>query len=194
MTPHEEQQLNHFSTTLLQHLLRIANAGNAASSESGIAADSSPRLLESDDLTSCWLSHANQYLGDAVGEIASYPVVSVSWAAFLGMAVAHEWDTNPEALSQRTYTDYYGADGFNDLDEHCLRDICSLSLTSDEAIRLSALIRRCGEQTVAAIRHEGAEPQTPMAFHLFARACTVMFSIGAHLELQRLGYKMERLQ
>lgn len=31
-----------------------------------------------------------------------------------------------------------------------------------------------------------------MAFYVFARACNAMFSIGASIELHRLGYKFEK--
>ena len=41
------------------------------------------------------------------------------------------------------------------------------------------------------IRHEQIEPQSPIAFHVFARAIKVMYRIGAALELKRLGYKLE---
>lgn len=44
------------------------------------------------------------------------------------------------------------------------------------------------------IRHEQIEPQSPMAFHVFARACCTMFRIGAAIELKRLGYKFEKIE
>ena len=46
---------------------------------------------------------------------------------------------------------------------------------------------------VAQIRHEQIEPQSQMAFHIFARACRAMFRIGAAIELKRLGYKFEKV-
>ena len=45
-------------------------------------------LLATEDIDEHWKILAPEYMGDAVPEIAKYPTVSVSWAAYLGMAVA----------------------------------------------------------------------------------------------------------
>jgi hypothetical protein len=55
------------------------------------------------------------------------------------------------------------------------------------------MIRRMAQTTVNLIRHEQIEPQSPMAFHVFARAVKVMFRMGAALQLKRLGYKFEKM-
>jgi hypothetical protein len=39
------------------------------------------------------------------------------------------------------------------------------------------------------IRKEGIEPQSVMAFHLFARVVKVFFELGVSLELHHRGYK-----
>jgi hypothetical protein len=44
------------------------------------------------------------------------------------------------------------------------------------------------------IRHEGIEPQSPRAYHVFARTVQVLYRIGASIELFLLGYKLERIQ
>ena len=49
------------------------------------------------------------------------------------------------------------------------------------------------QAAVTLIRREQIEPQSPMAFHVFARAVKVMYRIGAALELKRLGYKFEEV-
>ncbi len=148
------------------------------------------RINESDDLDDRWLALAGDYLADAVPCVADYPVVSLAWAAFLGMAVATEWDGDWDARKDAPYSDYYGSQGFDDLDEHVLRDVLGLPLDGDEAKALNDLVRRCAQQAVDRIRHEQIPPQSSLAFHVFARACTVMYRIGASVQLSRLGYKM----
>lgn len=137
---------------------------------------------------------APEYVADAVEQIRDYPVVSVAWAAYLGLGVAFCWDEDWEASAQASYQSYYGEQGFDDMDEHIVRDLLGLSLDGEEARRLEDIIRRCGQTTVGLIRHEQIEPQSPLAFHVFARACRTMFRIGVAIELKRLGYKFEKVE
>ena len=39
------------------------------------------------------------------------------------------------------------------------------------------------------LQHEGVETQTARGFYLLARTYTVLYRIGAGIELHRLGYK-----
>ncbi len=148
-------------------------------------------LLATDDIDEYWQRIAPEYMADAVPQIADYPTVSVAWAAYLGLGVAFGWDVDWATFSAVAYQFYYGEQGFDDMDEHIVRDLLCLSLDSTEARQLEEMIRRCGEAAVARIRHEQIEPQSLLAFHIFARACRVMFRIGAALELKRLGYRFE---
>ena len=150
-------------------------------------------LLSSDDIDAHWQTLAPEYMADAVPQIADYPTVSVAWAAYLGLAVAYGWDTDWKQCLETPYTSYYGADGFDDMDEHIVYDLLGLLRDGYEAEQLEKVIRHCGECTVSAIRHEHIEPQSTMAFHVFSRACKVMFRIGAALELKRLGYKFDKV-
>ena len=43
------------------------------------------------------------------------------------------------------------------------------------------------------IRFEQIPPQSEMAFHVFSRACRVMFRIGAAIQLKRMGYNFEKV-
>ena len=179
----DTEYLKRFEAKLEQELLKLCTSAGMLGGQ----------LLKSDDMEVRWHDLAPEYMADAVPQVRDYPTVSVAWAAYLGLAVAHEWDTAWEARSSATYHSYYGAQGFDDMDEHIVRDILGLPLDGYEAGRLEQIIRRCGEEAVTLIRHEHIEPQSPMAFHVFARACKVMFRIGAALQLKRLGYKFEKL-
>ncbi len=151
------------------------------------------KLLETDDINDRWKELAPEYIADAVTQIKDYPTVSVAWASYLGMAVANGWDIDWEYYSQQPYKSYYGSDGFDNMDDHIVCDILGIDLESKDAKKLQSAIRLRGETAVAFIRHEQIDPQTPEAFHLFARACKTMFRIGAAIELKRLGYKLEKV-
>ena len=151
-------------------------------------------LLATEDLDNRWHDLAPEYVADAVEQIRDYPVVSVAWAAYLGLGVAFCWDEDWEARAKASYQSYYGEQGFDDMDEHIVRDLLGLSLDGEEARQLEDIIRRCGQTTVGLIRHEQIEPQSPLAFHVFARACRTMFRIGVAIELKRLGYKFEKVE
>ncbi|MBR5593279.1 MAG: hypothetical protein IKW46_04315 [Bacteroidaceae bacterium] len=150
-------------------------------------------LLASDDITARWDALAPEYMADAVPNIADYPTVAVAWAGYIGMAVAHQWDGDWAAHSTAGYNSYYGAQGFDDMDEHIVRDVIGFHLESREAKAIEDMMRRLGETAVTLIRRERIEPQSPMAFHVYARVVKVMFRIGAAMELKRLGYKFEQV-
>lgn len=151
-------------------------------------------LLTTDDIDILWHDTlAPEYVADAVTQIQDYPTVSVAWAAYLGMAIAHGWDKDWDKCKKTEYKSYYGNDGFDDMDEHIIRDIIGLPLDSQEAKDIESMIRSMAQLSVNLIRHEQIEPQSPMAFHVFARAVKVMFRMGAALQLKRLKYKFEKV-
>ena len=83
--------------------------------------------------------------------------------------------------------------GFDDMDEHIVRDLLRIPLDSRTAKDLENTIRMCGEKIVGLIRFEQIPPQSEMAFHVFAHACKVMFRIGAAIQLKRMGYNFEKV-
>lgn len=150
-------------------------------------------LLATDDIDARWQELAPEYVADAVPNIADYPTVAIAWAGYLGLAVAHQWDEDWAAHCKDEYKSYYGSQGFDDMDEYIVRDIVGYHLESREAKNIEEMMRRLGETAVTLIRRENIEPQSPMAFHVFARVVKVMFRIGAAIELKRLGYKFEQV-
>lgn len=150
-------------------------------------------LLATDDIDARWAVMAPEYMADAVPNISDYPTVAIAWAGYLGMAVAHQWDADWAAHSQDAFSNYYGGQGFDDMDEHIVRDIIGFHLESREAKGIEEMMRRLGEAALTLIRRENIEPQSPMAFHVYARVVKVMYRIGAAIELKRLGYKFEQV-
>ena len=98
-------------------------------------------MLETEDITEQWKILAPEYMADAVPEIANYPTVSVSWAAYLGLAVAYGWDADWETFLKMPYQSYYGEQGFDDMDEHIVRDLLRMPLDSRSAKELENTIR-----------------------------------------------------
>lgn len=178
-----KEYLDSFEDKLQEELLRLCTSYNMLDG----------KLLATDDIDNQWNVLAPEYMADAVGQINEYPTVSVAWAAYLGLAIAYGWDTDWNLISKAAYQSFYGEQGFDDMDEHIVRDLLGIPLDSEEAQNLEAMIRRSAQTAVALIRAEQIEPQSPMAFYVFARAVKVLFSIGAAIELKRLGYKFEKV-
>lgn len=180
----DKEYLDSFEDKLQEELLRLCTSYNMLDG----------KLLATDDIDNQWNVLAPEYMADAVVQINEYPTVSVAWAAYLGLAIAYGWDTDWDFISKAAYQSFYGEQGFDDMDEHIVRDLLGIPLDSEEAQNLEAMIRRSAQTAVALIRAEQIEPQSPMAFYVFARAVKVLFRIGAAIELKRLGYKFEKVE
>lgn len=179
----QKDYLEQFEQRVMNELLKLCTSTGMLSGA----------LLSSDDIDDQWQKLAPEYMVDAVPQVKDYPTVSVAWACYLGMGVAWGWDTDWALCKEDSYQTYYGTLGFDDMDEHIVRDMLGLPLDGYEAIAIEKLIRRCGETAITLIRRERIEPQSAMAFHVFARVCRVMYRIGAAIELKRLGYKFEKM-
>lgn len=179
-----EIHLNQFDERLIKDLIRQCTSYNILDN----------KLLESADIDEYWQRIAPEYLADAVLQVREYPLVSVAWAAYLGMGVAHLWDANWEKAQHKAYTDFYGSDGFDNMDDHIMSEILGIDIESLHATTLAKIVQNLARKAVSAIHHENVEPQTKMAYLLFAHTGRIMFKIGAAIELYRLGYKFEKLQ
>lgn len=177
----DTQLLDSFEKTLQTGLERICEGAGLL--EGG--------LLQSDDIDSKWEEYIKDYVADAVQNFNDYPEAALAWAGFLGMGVAHNWDDNWILHRHDSYRDYYGARGWDDMDEHILRGILGLNLGSPEAKKISDTLQSCALATLGLIRHEGIEPQTATGFYALTRSYSVFYRIGEGIELRRLGYKKE---
>ncbi|MCQ2176966.1 MAG: hypothetical protein MJY41_03390 [Bacteroidales bacterium] len=150
------------------------------------------RLQNSPDIQAVWNdSYLQSYVADAVRNFNDYPDAALAWAGFLGMAVAHNWDSDWSSHRNDSYDSYYGSRGFDDMDEHILSDV--LHLKQEYADKVSSVLNNCAQATLGLIRHEGIESQTSLGFYVLVRAYSVIFEIGAAIEFKRLGYSMVKL-
>lgn len=149
-------------------------------------------LAESPDIDEKWHKMNLAYLGDAVKEFEKYPTVSLGWAMYLGMAVAHFWDTEWEAYADndKIYEQLRDARGFDYMDEYVRETV--LGMKGEEFDKCEENVRICAEKTLDTIRHEQIEPGSPIAFHVYNRSIKTLYKIGAAIELKRLGYKMQK--
>ena len=188
MTPENIQApsefLDRFEEQLTQQLLRLCTAARALSGQ----------LLETPDFEAVWPEVCTPYLGDAVPEIAKYPTVAIGWLGFVGLAIAQRWDSDWSVATEDPHALYPAllAQGFDALDDYVLDHVLAIT-DAEERAQLHQLLRTCAVAAHAALRREGIEPQSPMAFHTYVRTLHVMYRLGIALQLHRLGYKFEKM-
>jgi len=151
-------------------------------------------LPESPDIASTWDAVAPSYITDAAKEIVKYPAVSLGWAMYLGMAVAKYWDTDWAIYGKHPniYEHIRDIRGFDCMDEAVRADI--LQLTGEDYNNTESMVLSCSRLALSKIRAEGIEPATPAAFYVYTISCKVLYTIGAAVQLTRLGYKMEKME
>ena len=179
MTTEDTAFLDRYEKTLEDGLQKVCSGEGLLDGE----------ILRNQDLDEVWDRYIKDYIADAVENINDYPEAAVAWAGFLGMGVAHNWDSHWTHHRHDAYTSYYGSRGWDDMDEHILHGVLGLELDGAEAKKISNTLQNCALAALALIRHEGIETQTARGFYVLARTYTAMYRIGAAIELHRLGYK-----
>ena len=134
-------------------------------------------LFDIEELDQLWNDMAPEYMIDAVPQIAEYPLVSVAWTCYIGMGAAHVWDTawNESIKGPKLYKTWKKSLGFDYLDEHILRRVLGLKEGTELYEKTENMVRSISELALSAIRMEEIEPQTPKAFHCYARTLRVLF-------------------
>ena len=149
------------------------------------------KMLLVEELNEKWRTSAPEYMVDAVPQIAEYPSAAIAWACYVGMGSAVLWDKSwgDYKDTEDWYTLMAKPRGFDALDEYVIECLVGYKLDSEENQKLESTIRKCAHTAQTMIRKEGIEPQSVMAFHLFARVVKVFFELGVALELHHRGYK-----
>ena len=149
------------------------------------------KMLLVEELNEKWRTSAPEYMVDAVPQIAEYPSAAIAWACYVGMGAAVLWDKSwgDYKDTEDWYTLMAKPRGFDALDEYVVECLVGYKLDSEENQKLESTIRKCAHTAQTMIRKEGIEPQSVMAFHLFARVVKVFFELGVSLELYHRGYK-----
>lgn len=178
----DTEYLDSFERILRDGLIKVCrNAGLLGDGE----------LQSSQDIADKWDDEfLKEFTADAVVNFNDYPEATLAWAGFLGMAVANLWDKDWKEHAHDPYSSFYGSRGFDDMDENILWNV--LHLKKEYGEKVSECLNSCAAATLALIRHQGIEAQTAEGFFILVRAYSVIYEIGAALELHRLGYKMVR--
>lgn len=152
-------------------------------------------LPECPDLEDWWPQLLAAYLPDGIREYADYPVVSLGWIMFVGMAMARYWDTDWEKYrndgAAATYVALRDADGFDNMDDHILLQV--LHLDASEAQQTSRIAGECAARMHHTLLTAGIEPGTPEAFSAYTSALHQLYLMGIAIELKSLGYHMQAL-
>ena len=183
LSPADQLVLDQYEQTLQDGLMKLCRTAGVLGEE----------LLASPDIDAKWDAFIRDYIADAVREFNDYPEAAIAWPGFIGMAVAHRWDEDWEKYHDMAYKDLYGPNGWDDLDEGILHFVLGLDLGGEEALRIAQTLQGCATAALGLIRHEGIEAQTALGFYVLARTYTVLFRIGAAMELYRQQYSLQQL-
>jgi len=151
------------------------------------------RLPECPDVEAKWPPVAEAYLPDGAREFANYPVASLGWMMFVGMAIAKFWDEDWERYGHidDLYTPLRDKRGYDNLDEYILDEV--LDLHGDDAEQLQTLVGDCAERTKRALFRLDVEPGTTDAFKAYVACLQCMYQMGMAVQLNAMGYHMQRL-
>ena len=143
-------------------------------------------LPETPDITDRWDSMVGSYSADAMKEIVQYPLVSLGWAMYLGLALARYWDEGWEVYSKHPnlYEHLRDVRGFDYLDEVVRFDLYHWDCEE--------VVRNCAQMALDQIRHEQIEPSSPLAYHVYISSIRILYLLGAALGLKKLGYSMQK--
>ena len=148
------------------------------------------QMLTVEELNEKWRESAAEYMAAAVPQIAEYPLAAIAWACYM-MHGDKSWGEYKDV--QDWYSLMAKPRGFDEMDEYVVECLIGYALTSPEAEKLENTIRKCAHLAQTFIRKEGIEPQSVMAFHIYARAVKVFFELGVSLELYHRGYKYVKM-
>ena len=176
-------EMEDFATTMLDDLHRYLVQRDAVDE----------RLPECPDVEGKWPAIAEAYLPDGAREFANYPVASLGWMMFIGMAVAKFWDEDWQKYDgiEDLYLYLRDKRGFDNLDEYILDEV--LDLHGDEGESMQNLVGDCAERTKRALFGLDIEPGTVDAFKGYVACLQCMYQMGMAVQLKAMGYHMTRV-
>ena len=151
------------------------------------------KMLMVEELNDKWRTSAPEYMVDAVPQIAGYPMAAIAWAGYFGAGAALLWDKN-ESMTDGVaiYKRLRDARGFDEMDEYVGYLMIDGSLRQENVERMEEAMRQCAQVALTSIRKENIEPQSAMAFHVFARTTKVLYQVGQSIVMHLMGYHYEK--
>lgn len=150
-------------------------------------------LPKADDIEATWASVGEAYLADGVREFAHYPIASLGWAMYLGMAIAKYWDDDWEVYSHldNLYQHIVDKSGFDLMDEYIRGSLLGLRQPQYDATE--QLVQQCAQRTHAMLMRANFEPATEAAFRGYVASIHQLYLMGAAVQLKRMGYHMTKV-
>lgn len=155
-----------------------------------------PHWPDCPDLEELWPGIAEAYLPDGLREFADFPMVSLGWIAFVGMAMACLWDSDWSRVTAKgpagIYAELRDARGFDAMDDHILEDVMP---DTDEASRsrLSTIIGEAAARTLHRLRTSAIAPGSAEALEAYIASLRELYIAGIAIGLRQLGYHMTAL-
>ena len=151
------------------------------------------RLPECPDVEEKWETIANAYIPDGVREFQNYPLASLGWMMYIGMAVSKMWDDDWQyyAAKEDLYVYLRDKRGYDAMDEYIRRDF--LKLPAKDFAATEELVSECASRVLNTLMHQDIEPGTKEAFLAYDACLHQLYLFGIAVQLKRLGYHMTRI-
>lgn len=148
------------------------------------------KFPECPDVEEKWPSIESAYFPDGAKEFQDFPLVSLGWAMFIGMAIAKFWDFDWEQYGKESgetlYVSLRDAKGFDNMDDYILEDV--LGYDKEQSEKMSTIVGECAARTLSALNHSHFEAGTSEAVEAYRTALYELYLAGMALELNALGY------
>ena len=151
------------------------------------------QLPECPDVEDKWEDIAKAYIPDGIREFQSFPLASLGWMMYIGMAVAKLWDTEWEIYSKIEDLYAYMRDkrGYDSMDEYIREEV--LLLRGVDYTVLERVTGECASRVYNTLMHQHIEPGTREAFNGYVASLHQLYLMGVAAQLKRMGYHMGKM-
>lgn len=151
------------------------------------------QLPECPDVEDKWEDIAKAYIPDGIREFQSFPLASLGWMMYIGMAVAKMWDTEWEIYSKIEDLYAYMRDkrGYDSMDEYIREEV--LLLRGVDYTVLERVTGECASRVYNTLMHLHIEPGTREAFNGYVASLHQLYLMGVAAQLKRMGYHMVKI-
>ena len=142
------------------------------------------------DVEDKWQNILTAYMPDGVREYNEYPMVSLGWIMFVGMAMAKYWDLDWEKYADKDdiYETLRKQRGFDEMDEYILEEV--LEFDEEKCKKITDIVAECACITNTFLRNQNIEPSTKAAVEAYFECLHQMYLMGMAMQLNAMGYKM----
>ena len=146
------------------------------------------------DIEGCWAKIGESYMPDGLKEFNKYPIVSLGWPMFIGMAITKYWDEDWELYSKVEDLYKYLRDriDFDHMDDYVCDKV--LLLDANAKKKLQEIVGECASRSLNKLLHLGVAPGSKEAFLAYIAAIHELYLMGAAIQLKTMGYHMTKVQ